>query len=150
MNPYIRALRAITATVFQRVYRPFAWVIGGIFLIMYLLIIWLALAVSPWWWIGLAVLAPLTIIVGVVMFVLWTLSNRLQPRRLQKHERQSIQRFTDRILRVAEVRATPVPILVALIAKDVIRDKKSTFIEETINDTTGLKQDFAAIRDLFI
>lgn len=151
MTPYIRAIRALTATVFQRVYRPVAWVIGGILCLLLVFTIWLSTTVSSWWWLLLILLIPLVIIVILVGIVLWILSQRLLPRRLERTERVSIERFADKvIMRIAEVRATPPPVLVFFIAKDVIRGKKSTYLEGIIEDSTSLKQDFLEIRNLFI
>ena len=52
-------------------------------------------------------------------------------------------------MRVAEVRATPLPWMFVLIAKDVIRGKNSSYLETVVNDTTSLKQTFLNIRALF-
>ena len=150
MTPYIRAIRALTATVFQRVYRPVAWVIGGILCLLLVLTIWLGTTVSAWWWFLLIVLIPLVMIAILVGIVLWTFSQKLLPRRLERTERASIEGFTDKVMRITEVRATPPPVLVFLIAKDVIRGKKSSYLEGVIEDPTSLKQDFLAIRNLFI
>ena len=150
MTAYIRALRAITATVFQRVYRPLVWVIGGILLTAWIVLILLGSQVSAWWFILLIVFVPLTIIVVGIAIVLWLLSQRLFPRHLAKEERVKILQFSDKLLRVAELRATPMPLMVAMIAKDLVRGKKSSYIEGVITDSTSLKHDFVAIRDLFV
>lgn len=150
MTPYIRALRAITATVFQRVYRPTVWVIGGSLVLLWIGIIILASSVTPWWLVFLVILIPLTLVATVLAVVLWLLSQRLFPRHLTRGERSKILEFSDKILRVAEIRATPVPIIVALIAKDIFRGKKSSYLEGIISDSTSLRDDFTTIRDMFV
>ncbi len=150
MTPYIRAIRALTVTIFQRVYRPVAWGIGGILFLLLIVTIWLATSASTWWWLLLIILVPLTFISAAILFTVWQLSKKLQPRPLQKYERAKMLRFSDKLLRVAEVRATPLPVIAFFIAKDVIRGKKSTYIESIIGDSTSLKQDLVEIRDMFV
>lgn len=48
----------------------------------------------------------------------------LFPRHLAKEERVKIFQFSDKLLRVAELRATPMPLMVAMIAKDLLREKR--------------------------
>lgn len=149
MNPYIRALRAITATVFQRVYRPLVWIIGGILTLLCVSIIALMYYATPWWGIAFIILIPIILLFGTVSIILWLLSQRLLPRRLMHSERQQILEFSDKLLRVAELRATPLPVIVGLIAKDLIRGKKSSYLEGIIADSGSLKSEFTKIRDLF-
>lgn len=150
MTPYIRALRAITATVFQRVYRFVAAIIAITLLLLWVLSLYLGLAVSGWWFLLFAILVPLTIIVVVIATILWLLSQRLLPRTLEKAEKAEVLAFSDKILRVAEVRATPLPIMLFLIAKDIVRGKKSSFVEGVIADSSSLKADFTKIKDRFV
>ncbi len=150
MTPYIRALRAITATVFQRVYRPVVWVIGGILFVLVVVTTILGITVNAWWFMLYIALLPLTLIAVLAAVVLWLLSQKLQPRVITRAERQTIHAFSDKVLRVAEVRSTPWPIMALLVAKDIARGKKSSYIENIINDSSSLKQDFVAIRNLFI
>ena len=150
MTPYIRALRAITATVFQRVYRFVAVIIAIILLLLWALVFYLGIAVSGWWFMVLIALIPLTIIVIVIATILWFLSKRLLPRTLEKSEKAEVLAFSDKILRVAEVRATPLPIMLFLIAKDIVRGKKSSFVEGVIADSSSLKADFTKIKDRFV
>lgn len=150
MTPYIRALRAITATVFQRVYRPVAWIVGGILLLIWIGFCLLGGLVSHWWFLAFILIVPLTIVAVVAALVIWTLSKRLMPRAVTNGEREQILGFSDKVLRVAELRATPVPMMVFLIAKDLVRGKNSRYLEGVIDDSTSLKRDFVTIRDLFV
>ena len=149
MQPTIDALRAITALVFQRILTPILWGIGGVIVAIYFLIIYLSGWVHPLWWLLLIILIPLTLIITGLTFIVWTLSSRLIPRPMTNEERKQLTEISDRIIRVAEVRATPIPVLLFLIAKDVIRSKKSSYIESVVKDTTSLKQDFTTVRQMF-
>ncbi len=149
MKPTIQAFRALTAVIFQHMFIPIAWVVGAVFGLLYLLTIYLGGWVHPLWWLLLIVLMPLTLVVTAVGAAAWYLSTRLIPRPLTPAERSEIGEAADKIVRVAEVRATPVPLLFILIAKDIVRGKNSSYIESVVNDTTSLKSTFMNIRAMF-
>lgn len=149
MQSDIKALRAITAVFFQKVLRPTAWVTGVIISLLWGLVFYLGGWVHSLWYILIILLLPITVLVIVVEIAAWVLSKKLLPRKLARAERQVIHQFTDKLLRLAEVRATPFPILAFLIAKDVVRKRKSEYIESTVQDATSLASDFRAIARLF-
>lgn len=149
MDSTIRAVRAISALLFQRIFRVVIIVIGIVVAIIWIGVIVLAAKVSGWWLLSLIVVAPLSLILAAICLALWALSNRLLPRKMTTEERGVIYGFTDKIIRVAETRSTPVPVLAFLIAKDVVRGKGSSYVSNLLNDTTSLKGDFASIRQMF-
>ncbi len=149
MTPYIQALRAITATVFRRLFRPILWVLSGVAIILLLGVIALGIWVNTWWLLLLIILIPLVLIAGGILVLLWWLSGKLLPRHVSVSEQQQLLGFADKLIRFAELRSTPLPVMAALIAKDVVRGKKSSFVEDLINDSKGLKGDVTALRDMF-
>lgn len=149
MDSTIRAIRAISALLFQRIFRIIAIVVAIIVALIWLAIIVLAIKVSGWWLMTLIIVAPLTLIIAAIGLALWALSNRLLPRKLTGQERSTVYGFTDKIMQIAETRATPVPVLAFLIAKDVVRGKGSSYVSNLVSDTTSLKGDFAEIRRMF-
>jgi hypothetical protein len=149
MNLSILALRAISAVTFQRVFKGIIWVVAIVFVLLVILTIYLGGWINPWWFLLFVILTPLIILCVALAAALQYLSNRLLPRPLTKEERQTIQGVTDRILRIAEVRATPWPILAFQIGKDVLRGRPSKYIESIIDDTTGLRKSFNEIRQMF-
>jgi hypothetical protein len=149
MHQTVSTFRAITAVLFQRIFRPVIWVGTMVIIGLYILTIYLGVAVHGLWWLLLIVLIPGTVLLGGISTALWFLANQLLPRPLQSHERRQLLGFADKIIRIAEVRATPIPVLVFLVAKDVIRGRRSTYVEEVIEDSKSLKDDFVAARTLF-
>ena len=149
MNASFLALRAITGVTFRRILLLASTFTGLAFSILWILLILLASTVSTWWWIGAIILVPLTITVAVIGMVLFILANRLIPRKMTREERTKVHKFTSTLLGLAEVRATPWPLLAFLIGKDIIRGRSSSYIESTINDAKGLRTQFDAIRQLF-
>ena len=71
------------------------------------------------------------------------------PRKLKSDEKSELTAFVDKLVRIAETRATPLPIIGLIIAKDIITRKKHGYIETLVNDTTGLKGDFQRIVSIF-
>lgn len=149
MTPYIQALRAITYTTFRAFFVPLVWVVGGIFGALLVIAVLLAALHSSWWLLGLVVIIPLGIACLVIGLVLWFLAKRLEPRALTDSERQHIRDFTGKIMRLVEVRATPPPVIVFLIAKDVIRGRRSGYVEGLLKDSGSLKGDFERIVGMF-
>lgn len=149
MQAATKALRAITYVVFRRLFIPICWVVIGIIVVLWTITLLLGLSVDSSWLWALILLAPLTFAVTIVLTALWLLSKQLAPRRLSREERQGIAAFTDKILRLAETRATPWPVIAALIAKDVVRGRRSSYIEGLISDSKSLKSDFTEIKRLF-
>ena len=149
MHQTVSTFRAITAVLFQRIFRPVIWVGTMVIIGLYIVTIYLGVAIHGLWWLLLIVLIPGTVLLGGISTALWFLANQLLPRPLQSHERRQLLGFADKIIRIAEVRATPIPVLVFLVAKDVIRGRRSTYVEEVIEDSKSLKDDFVAARTLF-
>lgn len=149
MTPHIQALRAITYTTFRAFFVPLVWIVGGIFGVLLVIDIILAILYSNWWLLGLIVIIPLGLIVFVAGLLIGLLAKRLEPRRLEKSDRVQIKSFTDKIIRLVEVRATPLPVVVFLIAKDVVRGRRSSYIEGLLSDSSSLKGDFERIVGMF-
>ena len=149
MKASIQAFRALPAIVFQRIFTPIIWIVGACITAILLLTVYLGGWVHPMWWLLLVIITPATLVVVAITAAVWYLSTRLIPRPLTPSERSQLNDAADKVMRVAEVRATPLPWMFVLIAKDVIRGKNSSYLETVVNDTTSLKQTFLNIRALF-
>jgi hypothetical protein len=149
VNPSIKAIRAITATVFQRVYRPIVWVGAGCLGLVWLATIWLSYSSSAWWLLIFVVLFPVTLAAALITVILWQASKYLYPRPLRSVEKTQILKFADKVISIAEIRSTPMPVMVFFIAKDVFRHRKSRYVENIIDNSASLKDDFLTIRNFF-
>ncbi len=146
MQPTFNAMRAITFVLFRRIFLPIAWIVGGILATVWGSIIALALLVhSSWLW-AFVIIIPVTLVALAILWATWLASGRLAPKSMTRDERKFIQGFSDKVIRIAETRATPLPVIALLIAKDVARGKKSSYVESLIADTKSLKGDFEVIR----
>lgn len=149
MNAHLKAVRAITAVFFQKVFKPTAWIVFGVLVLLWGLIVYLGGWVHPLWFLVLIILLPVTLVAVAMSLGLWILSQKLLPRKLSHEERRVVGGFSDKLLHLAEVRATPFPLLAFIVAKDVILRQRNSFVEEAIKDATGLSSDFMAITRLF-
>jgi hypothetical protein len=149
MNTSVSALRALTSLTFQQMLKPASWIAFIVFLILHILVFYVAFTVSAWWLLLLFVIIPLMIVVASLLAALWYLSRRLMPRPLLPSETVIVSSMVGKVQRLLEARATPVPMIMFLVAKDVMRGKGSRYLEDLVNDSRGLRDDFAAIRSLF-
>lgn len=149
MNTSVSALRAITSVVFRNLLKPATWITAGILIVLYALVLYLGFGVSYWWFVALIILLPVTLLAASLLAALWYLSRRLMPRPLLPSESNIVEECVDKVTRLLEARATPIPVVMFLIAKDVVRGKGSSYIDGLIADSTGLKANFQDVRALF-
>lgn len=149
MSSSILALRAISAMTFIRFLTLISWIVGIILAILIGLTIYLGGWVNPWWFLLFIVLTPLTILCAAAAAAMRYLAHRLLPRPLTKPERRTVLEVTDKLTRIAEIRATPWPVVAFQIGKDVLRGHSSSYIESLVDDTTGIKKSFDDVRRLF-
>ncbi len=143
------AFRALSALFLLRILQP-ALVMSVIILIaLYTLTILLALTFSTWWLLALFVLVPLTVFLLVAGYVLWYLLHKLLPRKLTSRERTKLHKFTETLWSVAEQVRLPYPVLLFLVAKDVLRGKESKFLRRLIGDSRDLMKEFGEIQAFF-
>ena len=145
----IGALRALSALFFFKILHPTLVMIAVILIALYTSTILLALTFSNWWLLALVVLVPLTVIILIVGYILWYLLHKLLPRKLSSDERAKLHKFTDKLWSVAEQVRLPYPVLLFLVAKDVLRGKESKFLRKIIGDSRDLMREFDDIQDLF-
>lgn len=145
----IGALRALSALFFFKILHPTLVMVAVILIALYTSTILLALTFSNWWLLALVVLVPLTVILLIVGYLLWYLLHKLLPRKLSSDERIKLHKFTDKLWGVAEQVRLPYPVLLFLVAKDVLRGKESKFLRKIIGDSRDLMREFDDIQDLF-
>lgn len=149
MNSYLASFRAITAEYVLSLLRPAAFVTFGLYGALLVLIGYLAWSLSPWWWLFAVPFTLLVIVLSAIFGLLYVVARRLEPRHLEHQERRQIKAFTKKLLRISENSRTPYPLILLLIAKDVIRGRESRFLRDLIDDSQSLLGDFRAIQQLF-
>lgn len=143
------ALRALSALFFFKILHPVLIMTIIILAALYTLTILLTLTFSPWWLLSLILLIPLTSVVLIGGYILWYLLHKLLPRKLAAHERSKLNRFTEKLWTVSEKARLPYPVLLFLVAKDVLRGKESEFLRKIIGDSRELMRELTEIQKLF-
>ena len=149
MEPTVAAVRAITGVYFQRILLIVISLTVTTLLGVYLLLGYLAAALTPWWWIFLLVLVPITLIVTAIGAVLWFASSRLLPRRMDRSEKTFVYHFGQKLARVIGEERLPYPIMMFFIVKSVMRGKGSDLFKKALADAPSLRQDFRRITRMF-
>ncbi|MBC7764180.1 hypothetical protein H7Y29_00535 [Microbacteriaceae bacterium] len=149
MNTSISAVRALTSVTFQQMLKPASWIAFVVFLLLHIIVLYVAFNVSAWWLLLLAVIIPVMLIVCGILAAFWYLARRLMPRPLLPSEAATVSTMVGKVFRLLEARSTPLPIIMFFIAKDVMRGKGSSYLETIITDGKGLKDDFASVKSIF-
>lgn len=145
----IGTLRALSALFLFKILHPALVMIAIVLIALYTLTILLTLTFSNWWLLTLTVLIPITILILICGYIVWYLLHKLLPRKLSSEEQAKLHKFTDKLWGVAEQVRLPYPVLLFLVAKDVLRGKESKFLRKIIGDSHDLMKEFGEIQDLF-
>ncbi len=142
-------MRILSALLLKRLLKPVLVIGAFIGLALYTLTVFLAISFSTWWLLALVILVPITVFLILLASLIWFLLGKLSPKKLSKPEQQKVDGFIDTLFSLAERSKTPYPVLLFLIAKDVIRGKESSFIRDLIGDSKKVTKEFEEIRTLF-
>jgi hypothetical protein len=148
MSNHSAAIRVITAVYFRRLLLYGLGILGVFTAVVIGLTVFLATQVSIWWWLTLIVFLPLIFILTMIAGVLWIISSRLLPRKLSRHETIRVRHFTDTLFGLMETAHTPYPLLLVIIAKDILRGKPNALLKETIMSSHTLKSGYGEINKM--
>lgn len=149
LSASLNAMRAISVVTVQRLVKPILLMTVIVFVALYCLMIFLALSFSGWWWLLLLLLLPLTLIALAIGFLTLFLLKTLLPRRLSQEEQIKLDGFAEKLLGVLERSRFSYPVIVFLIAKDIIRKKESSFLRDMIGDSKDLTREYGQICRMF-
>ncbi len=150
MKASIQAVRAITGVYFKRLMTKSVITAGVILGALWALVIWLGATADPLWLWFILLLVPLTLTTLIIYRLLLSMGDALIPRPLTKRELQQITTMGDKVFSLTSAQPHPFIQRVMLVSKDVLRDKESAYIKQVVSDTESLRDDFLAIRALFL
>lgn len=130
--------------------RPVLWIGIGVYVLLLLLIGWIATSVSAWWWL-LAIVPTFLMSVGIVVWlIVRTLAARLAPS-MNKRQKTATKKFVGHIGTVAEHLGTPKFVIMFRVVKDILARPTSgkTFIGEIAQEPGEMRRDFEDLRSLF-
>lgn len=141
--------RALTARLTRRVLN-IATVAAILLLLVIFLVSWaLAHFVSVWWWLLLMPFMSLFVVFLIVRLVVLLIVRLIHRERMTTEQKAAIDAFVDKLQALAEVRATPPWLIVAICVKDVLLYHEARTAKKLINGTAGLRRDYKALEALF-
>lgn len=150
MSSTITAVRAVTFEYAKQLLWPILWILLIGYGVIAALVIWIALAASPWW----LLLGVLPTILFCVALAIWigvrVTASRLAPT-MNRQQKAATKRVVKLISEAAERLGTPRFILILHVIKDVVYPPRTsqTLIGE-LTDTPGqIKREFDTLRKLF-
>jgi len=150
MDKTVLAVRAITSEYAKRwLWLPLA-VGGGVYLLVMIIIGWVASVASAWWWL-LAIIPTVIFLVALTIWIATRLIvGRIAPN-MNSRQRKAARRFIDRIDKAAEHIGTPKFVIIYRILKDVITRPTSskTYIGEIAQEPGEMRRAFDDLRALF-
>lgn len=145
----ITVARALTARFARRFVR-LADLLVGVASVVLITGTWaLAYFLSAWWWL---LLLPVLLVLGayvIIRFIVTFILSRIHVGRLSQEQRTALDAFIDKVQQLIEARATPLPIMAVICIKDILFHRDITTIKRLINDSVGLRRDYAELEKLF-
>ncbi|MBM3210519.1 hypothetical protein FJZ39_04255 [Candidatus Saccharibacteria bacterium] len=144
MKPHIFAVRAIASQLVLSFVVPLFFIylaavtaFGGI--------VWLlATHVHELFWLLLIPLVVVAGVIGIVLLAGYIISKLLHPN-LSLEQQKVTKEFISHVQEVAETVRTPYPLLVGRVVFDLVRYRRSPFLENFIQTSGGLHKEYASI-----
>lgn len=148
MKPTTRLVRAIAAEFARRTFEPLL-VVGAVAVVLLTALgIFLVAAVSAWWWFLLAPVLLLswvfTVLATAIMLII-----RFVDSVQSAEQKQAVAEYTTMLERTTETIRTPYMLILAQIARDVVRPRQNGFIATVSRDSMHLAPDFKRLITLF-
>lgn len=150
MNSTLLAVRAVTSEYAAQLLWPLLWIVLGVYGVVLLLVIWIAVAFSPWWLL-LALLPTVLFAACMALWIgSWILTKRLAPL-TNSEQRKATKKFVKHLDQTAVHLGTPRFVLIYRMVKDAIvrPNSRKTFIGELAQTPGDMMQDFVRLRSLF-
>ena len=141
--------RALSAYVARRMVFVATIVAVGVFAAVIVACGLLSYFFSAWWWMLALPFALLLALFFIIRLIVAFIIGRIHSEKLSIEQRQALEKFTDKIQRLLEARATPLPIFALITMRDLVLYRDIKTVRELINDTSGLKKDYEALERRF-
>ncbi len=149
MKPKVATARAVVAYVGQKSLRFASLIIAAILLILFIVTALLAINVSPWWWLLLVPLAIIGVVVVAARWILTKIIGKIYRHPYSRQQREQLDSFNDKIQRLIEARATPLPLFAFITLWDIIRRRDATTLRSLLEDSSSLRSDFRELEKHF-
>ncbi len=145
LKPKINVLRALSSVVAEKALFFFLIIASIVLTLLFIAICLLVYFFSPWWWLLLVIYIPLFIASVLIYLIARFIASRLYPTPLSRTQKQQLQAFTDKILRLLETRGMNWWWFAALCIRDLFFYRELRTLKDILSDATSLKRDFTAL-----
>lgn len=143
----IDVLRALSSVIAKRAIFFFL-IIDSVFLTLsFIGICLLVYFFSPWWWLLLIIFIPLFIASGIIYLLVRFVASRIYPAPLSREQRQHLQEFTDKILRLLETKGMGWWWFAALCVRDLLLYRELRTLKNIIGDAHSLRDSFKQLEE---
>ena len=143
----IDVLRALSKVVAKKA-MLFFLIIDSVFLTLsFIGICLLVYFFSPWWWLLLIIFIPLFIASGIIYLLVRFVASRIYPAPLSREQRQHLQEFTDKILRLLETKGMGWWWFAALCVRDLLLYRELRTLKNIIGDAHSLRDSFKQLEE---
>ena len=142
-------MRALIAYTALRALRLATLVVVLVSIILFGIIWALAYYLSPWWWVLLLPFIVAVVDGMVIRLIIMKTIHLIHRHPFTEPQRQALENFSDKIARLAEFKATPLPIYAFITLRDIVRHRDATTLRTAIEDSVTLKDDFVALEKHF-
>lgn len=150
MGSTLLAVRAVSSEYVKQTLKPLLLIGIAVYVVLVAVIIWIAVAVSPWWLL-LGVIPSILFCAGLAIWVTARIiANRIAPS-MNGKQRRAARKVVGRINSAAEQMGTPRFVMFIRIIKDILFPPASgqALINELVGTPGELKREFEALRKLF-
>ena len=145
LSSKLQVVRALSAVVARRAITMFL-IIDSVILTLMLIGIWaLAHFLSPWWWLLLIIFIPLLVASLIIYIIASFITTKLYPTKLSRKQKQQLNDFTDKILRLLETRGMGWWVFAALCVRDLLLYRELRTLKDLLADATSLKSGFTTL-----
>ena len=145
LSSKIQVVRALSAVVERQAITIFL-IIDSVVLTLILIGIWaLAHFLSPWWWLLLIIFIPLLVASLIIYIIASFITTKLYPTKLSRKQKQQLNDFTDKILRLLETRGMGWWWFAALCMRDLLFYRELRTLKDLLADATSLKSGFTTL-----
>lgn len=150
MSSTVRAARAVSSEFARQLLWPLLWIGIAAYVLVAALVIWIAVAASPWWLLLGIVPTTLFCVALAVWIGVYVTARRIAPD-MNTQQKKATKKVVKLVGQTAEHLGTPRFILIFHVIRDVVWPPKTgqTLIGELADTPGELRRSFEALRKLF-
>lgn len=141
----VDVLRALSSVIAKKAVFFFLVIDSIVSVLVFIGICLLVYFFSPWWWLLLIIYIPLCILSAAIYLLAALIAARLYPLPISREQKQHLEEFTGKILRLLETKGMGWWWFAAQCVRDLLLYRDLTTLKGLLSDTASLKRDFTEL-----